>query len=677
MKVILFDLDGTLTDSAPGITACVQYAREKMGKPEEDADKLRCFVGPPLKDQFMSYAGFSEEEALEAVRYYRERYTKSGMYENSLYPGVEELLAFLKDRGCVLAVASSKPEQFVREILEHFHLTGYFTEIVGAGMDEKRTTKAEVIEEALKRLDMASSRQDVVMVGDRSYDIVGAHECGVQCIGVGYGYGSMEELINAGVTYVADSVEELEILAENGTEEPKVEIRSIDVTELAREQEKQQKREKRRKKREAIEKAESEQYPIHESVLKKLWRIAYPMLTHYGITSLISIVATMVMTFIGILVLGISDEADLTNMAMQQVMAITGLGGLASIPILTLYLKQDQKRRNSGKYDLQKAPEKKVTPQIVLGMILMGMGLSQVLNDLILLSGLNDIFPGYSQMGEQIYTGQSPILMLTVAAIIAPIAEELVFRGLVQMRIRDYLGPVAGIVISAICFGIYHGNMIQFIYAGILGLFLSFGMEKSQSVLVPVIGHVVANFWSLVGLSVVTAVVGDNKTIIAGVDIVMVLIFLSGLSLMGFKGKKKVKTSDTETPEEDKSEVQPKKDIKSEEISIEKVDIFSEMPKTSIEKELEAELKAEAETQVFATQPETAAEPETAISASVPETAAVSDDVSEKSEDTPEEKPQAAETSETVTPTETAKNKETAKESAEAEIKTDEIKSDL
>ena len=83
---VLFDLDGTLTDSAPGITACVQYALEKMGKPEEDADKLRCFVGPPLKDQFMSYAGFSEEEALEAVRYYRERYTKSGMYENSLYP---------------------------------------------------------------------------------------------------------------------------------------------------------------------------------------------------------------------------------------------------------------------------------------------------------------------------------------------------------------------------------------------------------------------------------------------------------------------------------------------------------------------------------------------------------------------------------------------------------------
>ena len=148
MKVMLFDLDGTLTDSAPGITACVQYALEKMGKPEENAEALRCFVGPPLKDQFMSYAGFTEEEATEAVRYYRERYIKSGMYENSLYPGVEELLAFLKDRGCVLAVASSKPEQFVRQILEHFHLTGYFREIVGAGMDKKHTTKTEIIKKS-------------------------------------------------------------------------------------------------------------------------------------------------------------------------------------------------------------------------------------------------------------------------------------------------------------------------------------------------------------------------------------------------------------------------------------------------------------------------------------------------------------------------------------------------
>ncbi len=642
MKVILFDLDGTLTDSAPGITACVQYALEKMGKPEENAEALRCFVGPPLKDQFMSYAGFTEEEATEAVRYYRERYTKSGMYENSLYPGVEELLAFLKDRGCVLAVASSKPEQFVRQILEHFHLTGYFREIVGAGMDEKRTTKAEVIEEALKRLDMTSSRQDVVMVGDRSYDIIGAHECGIQCIGVGYGYGSMEELIKAGVTYVADSVEELEILAENGGEEPQVEIRSIDVTEMSREQEKLKKREKRRKKREAEEKAENEQYPLQESVLKKLWRIAYPVLTYFGITNLISVVATMAMMFIGMIVLGIRSQQDLTDLAMQQVMAITGLGGLVSIPILTLFLKQDQKRRVSGQYEYHKAPERKISPQIVLGMILMGMGLSQVLNDLILLSGLNDVFPGYSQLGEQIYTGQSPILMLTVAVIIAPIAEELVFRGLVQMRIRDYLGPIAGIVISAICFGIYHGNMIQFIYASILGLFLSFGMEKSQTVLVPIVGHMVANFWSMAGLSVVTSFIGDNKTYIAVVDIVMVLIFLSGFSLMGFKGKKK-KTQDTEpVAAAEKTADRQKKDTEPMEISAETVQVSSAMPQASIEKELEAELKA-AEIQISATQSDTAAEKKTEVLASVSEITADPDTASEKPETASEENLQTAE----------------------------------
>lgn len=545
MKVILFDLDGTLTDSAPGITACVQYALEKMGKPEEDADKLRCFVGPPLKEQFMSYAGFTQEEAVEAVRYYRERFTQSGMYENSLYPGVEELLAYLKDRGCVLAVASSKPEVYVRQILEHFHITGYFQEIVGAGMDEKRTTKAEVIEEALKRLDMASSRQDVVMVGDRSYDILGAHECGIQCVGVAYGYGSMEELIKAGVTYVADSVEELEILAENGGEEPQVEIRSIDVTELSREQEKQQKREarKRKRKKEAEAEDEEENYPIHESVLRRLWRIAYPMLTHFGISNLISVVATMVIMFIGLIILGIRDQQDLTNLAVQQVLSITGLGGLVTIPVLVLFMKQDEKRRASGRYDIRKTPEKKITPQIVLGTILMGMGLCQVLNDLITLSGLDKIFPYYSQIESQIYEGQSIVLMLIVVAVIAPVAEELVFRGLVMMRIRDYLGPVAGILLSAVCFGIYHGNMVQFVYAGLLGIFLGYTMEKSQSVLVPIIGHMTANFWSVVGISVLTAVFGTSKTARGIVDLVMALVFLSGLSLVGVSGGKKLKAA--------------------------------------------------------------------------------------------------------------------------------------
>ena len=129
-RAILFDLDGTLTQSGEGITKSVQYALEKLGKPEPDLKKLEVFVGPPLLQQFMKYAGLDEETAVKAVEYYRERYTDVGIFENRPYPGVEEMLEGLKRKGYILAVASSKPERFVRRILDHFHLTGYFQEDV-------------------------------------------------------------------------------------------------------------------------------------------------------------------------------------------------------------------------------------------------------------------------------------------------------------------------------------------------------------------------------------------------------------------------------------------------------------------------------------------------------------------------------------------------------------------
>ena len=549
MKVILFDLDGTLTDSGPGITACVQYALEKMGRPEPDLKKLEVFIGPPLMDQFMAYAGFSKEEAEEATKYYRERYTKTGMFENALYPGIEELLAYLKDQGCVLAVASSKPEVYVRQILEHFHLTGYFTEIVGAELEEGGISKKEeVIEEALKRLHMESSRQDVVMVGDRCYDVLGAHACGIQCIGVAYGYGSMDELIKAGVTYVADSVEELEILAGNEKEEPKVEISSIDVTELSQQQERQLTRELRRekKKRQKKQKKQKKQSEImdtgeiiQESVLRKLWRVLYPILTHFGITIGISVAASMLLMVIGTMILGINDAQDLTDLITHQSLAITGLSGLVAIPVLLLFYRQDQRRRSSGRYVLKKTPEKTVTPQIVLGTILMCMGLCQVLNDLITLSGLEKIFPYYTQIETQVYEGQSLFLTLLVVAVIAPIAEEVLFRGLVLMRIRDYLGPLAGILFSALCFGIYHGNAVQFIYAGLLGIFLGLAMERSQTIWVSILGHMAANLWSVLGMSILAVLIGNSTKSRIIIDIIMALVFISGLSLLGLGKKKK------------------------------------------------------------------------------------------------------------------------------------------
>lgn len=196
-RAILFDLDGTLTQSGEGITKSVQYALEKLGKPEPDLKKLEVFVGPPLLQQFMKYAGLDEETAVKAVEYYRERYTDVGIFENCPYPGVEEMLEGLKRKGYILAVASSKPERFVRRILDHFHLTGYFQEIVGSEMNGGRTSKAEVIEEALSRLHMSGCRKDVIMVGDKEHDVLGAREAGISCVAVSYGYGTEEELKNA------------------------------------------------------------------------------------------------------------------------------------------------------------------------------------------------------------------------------------------------------------------------------------------------------------------------------------------------------------------------------------------------------------------------------------------------------------------------------------------------
>lgn len=208
-KAIFFDLDGTLTESGEGITKSVQYALEKLGKPEEDLDKLRVFIDPPLMEQFMKYADVDETEARRAVEYYRERYAVKGIFENRPYDGVENLLRELKGRGYILAVASSKPEYYVTKILDYFNLSSYFEVVVGSEMNGARTSKTEVIEEALKRLNMSDRRKEVLMVGDKEHDVLGARAAGLACVAVGYGYGTKEELTAAQPLKIVASIEEL------------------------------------------------------------------------------------------------------------------------------------------------------------------------------------------------------------------------------------------------------------------------------------------------------------------------------------------------------------------------------------------------------------------------------------------------------------------------------------
>lgn len=208
-KAIFFDLDGTLTESGEGITKSVQYALEKIGKPEEDLEKLKVFIGPPLMEQFMKYAGVDEATGRKAVEFYRERYEVKGIYENHPYESVEEMLQELKRKGYILAVASSKPEYYVTQILDYFKLSSYFDVVVGSEMNGARTSKSEVIEEALKRINMSDKRNEVLMVGDKEHDVLGARAAGLDCVAVAYGYGTQEELTEANPLKIVDSVDEL------------------------------------------------------------------------------------------------------------------------------------------------------------------------------------------------------------------------------------------------------------------------------------------------------------------------------------------------------------------------------------------------------------------------------------------------------------------------------------
>lgn len=207
-STILFDLDGTLTESAPGIVNSVAYALDKFGIEVQDKADLLCFVGPPLKDSFQNYYGLDEVQAVQAVAYYREYYSAKGLFENRVFDGIQEMLLVLKSAGKQLLVATSKPEFFSEQILKRFGIAPYFNFIAGATMDETRTAKSEVIAYALEQIPDVD-KKEIVMVGDRHHDIEGAIANGLDSIGVTFGYGSREELTQAGATYIADSVEEL------------------------------------------------------------------------------------------------------------------------------------------------------------------------------------------------------------------------------------------------------------------------------------------------------------------------------------------------------------------------------------------------------------------------------------------------------------------------------------
>lgn len=203
-KTLLFDLDGTLTDPGEGITNSVAYALRCFGITPPPREALHPFIGPPLVDSFQKYYELSHEDALKAVDCYREYYRDRGIFENALYAGIDELLRDLRAHGYQIILATSKPEQFAIQILDHFGILPYFHHVAGALMDESRTKKSEVIAHALAI--SGADPSSTLMIGDREYDVLGAKEFGIPTVGVLFGYGSREELEAAGAAHIAETV---------------------------------------------------------------------------------------------------------------------------------------------------------------------------------------------------------------------------------------------------------------------------------------------------------------------------------------------------------------------------------------------------------------------------------------------------------------------------------------
>lgn len=207
-KYLLFDLDGTLTDSGEGITKAVKYALEYFGIQVEDLNELKKFVGPPLNDSYKRFYGFDDEQAELGIKKFREYYVEKGIYENKVYDGIEKMLKTLKDNGKTLIIATSKPEAHAKIVLDYFDLAKYFDFICGADFEETRVKKGDVIKYAIETAKI-KDLDKTIMIGDREHDVIGARENGLKCIGVLYGYGNPVELTQARAFKVVKTPEEL------------------------------------------------------------------------------------------------------------------------------------------------------------------------------------------------------------------------------------------------------------------------------------------------------------------------------------------------------------------------------------------------------------------------------------------------------------------------------------
>ena len=460
-KYLLFDLDGTLTDPKVGITTCVQYALKEFGIEEPDLDKLESFIGPPLKDSFMQFYDFSEEQAEQAVEKYRERFQDIGIFENQLYEGIPEMLHTLQSKGLFLAVASNKPTVFVERILEHFNIRKNFIVVVGSELDGTRVNKDEVVQEALNQLfgDEPVKKEQVYMIGDRKFDIEGAKALQIESVGVTYGYGKLEELKAAKADYIVKSVEELKNFLLRGTEETATEQKGL--------------------------------------TFSRIWVMLYAFLMFMLVRNVVSYGLNYLLFSIGPTLTGPLAEFLLIRDETGTLVGYTGnastimticsfIGG--AIPILSTARLLIAKTAEDMK--LTHLKQEPSINYMWLGMATVGAALG--LNVLFELLEITSNSEGYQTMVADQYSAMFGIGLLCYG-FVTPIAEELLFRGIIYNYLKRFMKLKVALVLSAFLFGAYHMNSVQGAYGFIMGCLIAYGYEYFGEFKIAVMIHIMAN----------------------------------------------------------------------------------------------------------------------------------------------------------------------------------------
>ena len=513
---ILFDLDGTLSDPKQGICGSVQYALKSFGIEEPDIDRLEPFIGPPLRDSFMKYYGFTPEQAEEAVAKYRERFSVTGKYENTLYPGIAPLLHDLVRAGAKLAIASSKPTVYVEDILVHFGIRQYFDIVVGSELDGTRDRKEEVVDEALRQLDEKYGAKpcEVVMVGDRCFDVEGAKAAGTRSVAVTYGYAQPGELEQAGADIIVRDVEGLRQVLMGGAGQNSWQSAGQDartgegwqnagqippVGSSSRYRSSAWHSAGRNSAagtwqnagqgagQNAGQHSRMSGSSQRSDKMRDFWKAigvsALAMGTYYLVSIAIStgvLLMSMLMTPV-LDVFGIGARENTYNLWMNLANALATAGAFAAC--FGIWYKQMNFKAKRSIDGLSLVPMAILAAASAVGM-----------NGLLNLIELYRFSPTFQEISEIQF--DTPVWLGIISyGILAPLGEEVVFRGVVYGQFKKVMKVPIAIVLSGLAFGLFHGNLVQAVYATVIGILLALVYELYGTLIAPMVFHGIANLF--------------------------------------------------------------------------------------------------------------------------------------------------------------------------------------